>query len=122
MKVLLAGGDGDIVRMTSRILRRNSYEVSEAVGEAEAFRKLEDEEHELLIIDCDMGMACCLSLMQSARRSPAAPALLLLSDERSDEVPLLRAGADDWMLKPYQMDVLLARMKTLERHCMKRRI
>ncbi len=101
--------------MTGRLLRRSQYDVSAAIGHPEAVDMLHRSPWDLVIVDCDMDMADCNQLIRHVKQSPARPPLLLLSGNGEDEVPLLKAGADDWMKKPYQMNVLLARMDALLR-------
>ncbi len=111
MRVLLVGSDRQILQMTEKILRRNSYEATIAIGLEEALEALRDNALSLVILDTDIGLLHCRRIMEAARQLP----LLLISGDREEEVPLLRAGADDWMQKPYQMEVLLARMTALLR-------
>ncbi len=115
MKVLLIGCDRDIVEMTEKILRRNGYGVISAVGKEEALRCLCDRECDLVVMDCDMAEPDRDRLIVTVKGMPDAPLLLAISGDREDEIPLLTAGADDWVGKPYQMDVLLARMAVLLR-------
>lgn len=121
MKVLWIGSDREIVHMTVKILRRNRYNALPALGRDEAAALLVQNVFDLVVLDREMREDDCLNLMQLVKRGTAPPRLLLISPNREDEVPLLEAGADDWIQKPYQMNVLLARMAALlrQRHLKK---
>ncbi len=115
MRILFIGDDREILQMVSRILRRSGYTVTQALGSGEAQERLRETVFDLVILDCDMKESQRSGLIQGAKKSPGAPALLLISGNREEEVQLLKAGADDWIQKPYQMEVLLARMAVLLR-------
>ncbi len=115
MRVLLIGSDREILHMTERILRRNDCDASAAAGWEEAGEWLLREPFDLVLLDWDMGSPAPGDMLRSIREAPGKPKLLLISGDRADEVPLLEAGADDWIQKPYPMKVLLARMAALLR-------
>ena len=115
MKILFIGSDREIVYMTSKILKRNQYDVSVAVGHSEALNILGCDSFDLVVFDCDMGVAERNSIIHQVKQQTDPPQLLVISENREDEIILPEAGADDWVQKPYQMKVLLARMAALLR-------
>ena len=115
MRVLYIGDDRELAEMTGRLLRRNRYETDVAVGIEEARRVLDGGDYRLIVMDCDRDAEYLSSICQGFRLQKPASHLLVLTGNQEDEVSLLRAGADDWLKKPYRFDVLLARMSALLR-------
>ncbi len=114
MNILLIGSDPEILYLTAKILRRNRYEVTVAVGKAQALQLPVDTD--LVLFDCEMSSTDRDEIIHAVKASSPTPSLLLISSSREDEIPALLAGADDWVQKPYPMDVLFARMAALLRH------
>ena len=115
MRVLYIGDDRELAEMTGRLFRRNRYETDVAVGIEEARRVLDNGDYRLVVMDCDRDAAYLASICRELRLRESAYDLLVLTGNQEDEVSLLRAGADDWLKKPYRFDVLLARMSALLR-------
>ena len=115
MRVLYIGDDRELAEMTGRLFRRNRYETDVAVGIEEARRVLDDGDYRLVVMDCDRDAEYLSSICRELRLRESASDLLVLTGNQEDEVSLLRAGADDWLKKPYRFDVLLARMSALLR-------
>ena len=115
MRVLYIGDDRELADMTGRLFRRNQYETDVAVGIEEARRVLDGGDYRLIVMDCDRDAAYLSSVCRELRLQNPTSYLLVLTGNQEDEVSLLRAGADDWLKKPYRFDVLLARMSALLR-------
>ncbi len=114
LRVLLIGSDREIVHMTGKILRRNGYDVQTAVGPQEALALLRSQPFDLVVLDRDMRQSDCVKLIQRVKEQPVPSPLLVISGEREDEILFLNTGADDWIQKPYQMNVLLRRNQPRE--------
>ena len=115
MRVLYIGDDRELAEMTGRLFRRYRYETDVAVGIEEARRVLDDGDYRLVVMDCDRDAEYLSAICREFRLRESASHLLVLTGNQEDEVSLLRAGADDWLKKPYRFDVLLARMSALLR-------
>ncbi len=115
MQVLYIGSEGKIVQMTCRILARGGFPAVGAIGSREGCYLLGRRIFDLVILECDLRKGELENLIGSVKALAKAPKLILISSDPEDEVPLLRSGADDWLRKPYQMEVLLARMAALLR-------
>ena len=115
MRVLYIGDDRELAEMTGRLFRRYRYETDVAVGIEEARRVLDDGDYRLVVMDCDRDAKYLSAICREFRLRESASHLLVLTGNQEDEVSLLRAGADDWLKKPYRFDVLLARMSALLR-------
>jgi two-component system response regulator MprA len=115
--VLVADDDSPIRRMLVRTLEAEGYEVVAAAGGGEALAAVEGAAPDLLVLDVAMpgvdGLAVCRRLRA---RGLALPILLLTArDAVQDRVAGLDAGADDYLVKPFATEELLARARALLR-------
>jgi two-component system OmpR family response regulator len=115
--VLVAEDDGGLRSVLERGLRESGY-VVDAVGDGElALRYLETYEYEVAIVDWRMPTLSGLELVQRLRRRGSALPMLMLTarDTAADRVVGLDAGADDYLVKPFDFSELLARVRALQR-------
>src|SRR2546421_2895669 len=115
--VLVVDDDGPILRMLERTLRADGYEVTAASGGGEALAAVERSVPDLVILDVAMpgvdGLAVCRRLRG---KGLALPILLLTARDAVDaRVAGLDAGADDYVVKPFAAEELLARVRALLR-------
>jgi two-component system response regulator MprA len=115
--VLVVDDDGPILRMLERTLSAEGYDVTAAAGGGEALAAVERSVPDLVILDIAMpgvdGLAVCRRLR---RKGLALPILLLTArDAIEDRVAGLDAGADDYLVKPFAAEELLARVRALHR-------
>lgn len=115
--ILVVDDDVPIRRMLDRALRAQGYEVETAADGGEALLAVERSAPDLLVLDIAMegldGLAVCRRLRQ---KGLALPVLLLTArDSVPDRVAGLDAGADDYLVKPFATDELLARVRALLR-------
>ncbi len=112
--MLLVGSDRELTRLTGKILRRSDYDIRCALSLEEAEAALEAEAFALVILDYELDEPRRKQMLADIKQH-GRPRILCISGSPEDEVPYLNAGADDWIKKPYHMDVLLARMAALLR-------
>jgi len=115
--VLVVDDDAPIRRMLERTLRAEGYDVAGAANGGEALAAVERSVPDLIILDVAMpgldGLAVCRRLRA---RGLALPILLLTArDAVTDRVEGLDAGADDYLVKPFAAEELLARVRALQR-------
>ena len=117
MRLLLADDDRAIRESLARVLGLEGYEVAEVADGIEALARLRDEPAELVVLDVMMpgidGLAVCRVLREQGDRTPVL--MLTARVETADRVAGLDAGADDYLVKPFEVDELLARLRALTR-------
>lgn len=115
-RILVADDDFSIVNIVTATLKQNGYVVS-AVHDGEAACCLVETFHPHLII-MDVMMPHCNGIVATLniRKTHNIPILMLSAKaEGSDRVLGLEAGADDYLIKPFYQQELLARVKALLR-------
>jgi DNA-binding response OmpR family regulator len=115
--VLVAEDDKALRESLVRVLRFEGYEV-EAVGDgAKALEAVDARVPDAVVLDVMMpvvdGLAACRRLREHHRLLPIL--MLTARHEVADRVAGLDAGADDYLVKPFALDELLARLRALMR-------
>jgi two-component system response regulator MprA len=115
--VLVAEDDRSVRESLVRVLKFEGYGVT-AVGDgAQALEAFAEREPDVVVLDVMMpfvdGLTVCRRLRERSRTLPIL--LLTARHEVSDRVAGLDAGADDYLLKPFALDELLARLRALLR-------
>jgi two-component system response regulator MprA len=116
-RILVAEDDQRLRESVERVLIFEGYAVGFAVDGIEALSVVADEHPDLLILDVMMpnldGLSVCRRLRSAGDRTPVL--MLTARHEIGDRVAGLDAGADDYLVKPYSLDELLARVRALLR-------
>ncbi len=116
VRVLVVDDEPLIVQMLSIALSYEKFEVSIARNGLEAIQQASTTKPDLVILDWMMpgldGLEVCRRL-----RSAGSVGILMLTarGEDEDQVTGLESGADDYLIKPFTLPVLLARMKAILR-------
>src|SRR5437016_12146018 len=115
--ILVVDDDPPIRRMLERTLSAEGYRVEAAADGGAALAAIERSVPDLLVLDVSMPGLDGLAVARRARsRGLATPILLLTArDSVSDRVDGLDAGADDYLVKPFATEELLARIRALLR-------
>jgi DNA-binding response OmpR family regulator len=96
--------------------RRGGYAVRTAMNLAEARQRIKESVPDLIVLDIMLPDGNGLEFLRNLRGDSDIPVLLLTAlGESSDVVAGLRAGGDDYLAKPYDNEVLLARIELLLR-------
>lgn len=116
-RVLLAEDDRGVRESLERALRYEGFEVVTAADGRRALELARTEVPDLLVLDVMMPEVDGLEVARRLRaRKDRVPILMLTArTEVSDRVAGLEAGADDYLIKPFALDELLARMRALLR-------
>lgn len=117
MKILLAEDDAKLLRHLAAGLREAGHTVDCAQDGAEARWTAENGEHDVLVLDIMMPELDGITLVRGLRRrGMTAPVIFITArGEVRDRVAGLDAGADDYLVKPFSLDELLARLRALGR-------
>jgi len=118
MDILLVEDNEDIQRVNKKMLeRRSGYNVRLAMNLAEARKQINTAEPDLMVLDILLPDGNGLDFLKELRTQPHYIPVMLLSvlGKSSDIVNGLQAGADDYMAKPYENAVMLARIDSLLR-------
>ncbi|MFL6019703.1 MAG: response regulator transcription factor [Gaiellaceae bacterium] len=119
MKVFVVDDDAAVRESLGRALRLEGYDVDLAADGAEALERLESDGAgvDLVVLDVLMpnvdGLEVCRRIRRSGSRLPVL--MLTARDEVADRVAGLDAGADDYVVKPFALAELLARVRALLR-------
>lgn len=115
-RILLVEDDERLAELTAEYLRKNDFEVShEARGDSAEARIL-SERPDLVVLDVMLPGKDGFEVCRSVRpRYPGVILMLTARDEDLDQILGLELGADDYIGKPVQPRVLLARIKALLR-------
>ncbi|KNB49259.1 response regulator transcription factor [Streptomyces caatingaensis] len=115
--LLVVDDDPDVREAVADSLRVEGYEVRTAKDGLEALEALAEEQPAALVLDLAMpvldGLSVCRRLRDLGDRTPVL--VLTARDAVSDRVAGLDAGADDYLVKPFALDELLARLRALLR-------
>lgn len=117
-KILLVVEDNaDIRDANRRMLELNGYAVMTAGGVEEARRAAAERRPDLAVLDIMLPDGSGLDLCGELRGRYAGVPILFLTvlGENSDVLAGLRSGGDDYLTKPYDYDILLARIEALLR-------
>jgi two-component system, OmpR family, response regulator MprA len=118
MKILVVDDERAVRDSLRRALELQGYEVELAGGGAEALELLaENGKPDVIVLDILMPGMDGLEVCRQLRRSGSAVPVLMLTarDAVGDRVEGLDAGADDYVVKPFALEELLARIRALLR-------
>ena len=112
-KILVAEDSLSQRMMISRHLRNWEYDVLEAADGVEAFTAFRQQSPAIIITDLDMPEMNGFQLIEQIRRQEIARTYIIVlsaSDDKSSVVSALALGADDYLVKPFAVGELLARV------------
>ena len=117
MRVLVVDDEPALRDAVGRALRLAGYETRVAAGGAEALIAIGDEPPDVLVLDVLMPEVDGLEVCRRLRRDGSRLPILILTARESvaDRVAGLDAGADDYLVKPFALEELLARLRALLR-------
>lgn len=112
MRVLVVDDDPEIVSLLKRGLAYEGYRVDTASDGAEALAKAREHEPDLVILDIMMPGIDGIEVSKRLRQASDVPILMLTARATvADRVAGLNSGADDYLVKPFAFDELLARVR-----------
>jgi two-component system, OmpR family, response regulator len=117
MRLLLVEDDVKLVRALARGLEREGYHVDVAPSAEDGLVQVARHDYEAVVLDVMLPGADGFSMCQSLRRTDRwVPVLMLTArSDIGDRIRGLDAGADDYLVKPFDFGELLARLRALIR-------
>jgi DNA-binding response OmpR family regulator len=117
MNLMIVEDDPRLHDLLVRVLSDEAHVVARARTLAEARLVLRERRHEVLVLDRMLPDGDGLELCDEIRRAGDLTPILMLTarGEIDDRVKGLRAGADDYLVKPFEIEELLARIDALAR-------
>jgi len=117
MRILIIEDENDIRQRVAQQLRTLEYMVDETGEGEEGLFFAEEYPIDLAVIDLGLPGMSGLEVIRKLRSDGKTLPILILTarDRWQDKVKGLEAGADDYLVKPFQMEELLARIKALLR-------
>lgn len=117
MRVLIVEDERKISAYVKRGLEESGYAVDAAYTGREALDWAESAPYDVIVLDILLpemdGLSVCRELRQKKNRTPIL--MLTARDSIDDRVAGLDAGADDYLVKPFAIKELLARLRALSR-------
>ncbi|MEH2116913.1 two-component system response regulator RppA [Nostoc sp.] len=117
MRILLVDDEVELTQPLSRLLTREGYIVDAAYDGTSGSEHAQVTSYDLLILDWMLPGKTGLEICQELRRQGKTTPVLFLTakDTLDDRVQGLDAGADDYLVKPFELRELLARVRALLR-------
>jgi two-component system, OmpR family, response regulator len=116
MRVLVVEDEPDLLRVVSQALREAGYAVDEAAEGEDGLYKATNWEYDALVLDLMLPRLDGLELLRRLRQTRKTPVLILTArDTIRDRVRGLDSGADDYLVKPFDLVELQARLRALIR-------
>ncbi len=114
--ILVADDDPQLLRLMTRNLQLEGYEVLAASDGQQALEQIEASTPDLVLLDVMMPRLDGFSVCQRVREFSAVPIIIVTARGQDlDKVRGLDLGADDYLTKPFNVDELLARVRAVLR-------
>lgn len=115
-RILIIEDDEEILRVLNRVLTYEGYLVDTALTGKAGLLLASEQRPDLVILDLMLPNIDGLEVCRRLQKLGNQPILILTAkDSLEDQVKGLDSGADDYMVKPFEMDELLARIRALLR-------
>lgn len=122
--ILIVEDDNDISQMLRELLQQEGYAIKQAYAGTEALFYLEKECPKAVILDLMLPGISGEELLSKIKTAYPQTAVIVVSakEELQTRISILRAGADDYITKPFDTDELLARLEAVLRRSAKEQI
>lgn len=116
MRVLVVEDEPDLLASLLKAVREDGYAADGAADGEEGLFKAESSEYDAILLDVMLPRMNGWDVLRKLRASRKTPVLMLTArDAIQDRVRGLDTGADDYLVKPFDLDELLARLRALIR-------
>lgn len=115
MKILIADDEQNIRESISKFLKLENYEIALAANGMSTKRALEEEVFDLVILDLKMPGMTGLELLEWMQKEGQTPPVIMISayGEIKDAVNAMKLGAQDYLVKPFDPEELLIKIKRI---------
>lgn len=116
-KILIIEDDFMIAESTETLLKLHQFEVCWVNNGIEGLKQLQQQAYDIVLLDLGLPMMDGMLVLKNIRQKfPDLPVLIISArDQLQNRVDGLNQGADDYLIKPYEFDELLARIHALIR-------
>jgi len=116
MRLLVVEDEADLLASLAKALREEGYAVDTAADGEDGLYKTQSLDYDAVVLDVMLPRLDGWQLLDRLRESKKTPVLMLTArDAPPDRVRGLDGGADDYVVKPFDLDELLARLRALIR-------
>ena len=116
VRILVVEDEADLRHAIAQSLREQDYAVDEAGDGAEGLYKAEVWDYDAIVLDWMLPKLDGMSLLQKLRKTKKTPVLILTArDSIQDRIRGLDFGGDDYLVKPFDLNELQARLRALIR-------
>jgi len=116
MRLLIVEDEPDLLKSLARALREEGYAVDTAEDGEDGLYKANSTDYDAIVLDGMLPVMDGWELLRELRKTRQTPVLMLTARDRSaDRVRGLDTGADDYVVKPFDLAELLARLRALIR-------
>ena len=116
MRILVVEDEPDLLQGLARALRDEGYAVDTADNGEDGLFSAENNEYDAIVLDVMLPKLDGWQILAKLRKSKKTPVLMLTArDQSRDRVRGLDTGADDYVVKPFDLPELLARLRALIR-------
>jgi response regulator arlR len=117
MKILVVEDERDLNRIITKHLKKNNYSVDSCFNGQEALDFISYSEYDLIITDIMMPNVNGYEFIDKLRTNKNNTPVIMLTakDTLEDKIVGLDSGADDYIVKPFEFEELLARIRVLMR-------
>jgi two-component system, OmpR family, response regulator len=116
MRILIVEDEPDLLRSLAQALREEGYAVDSANNGEDGLFNAESYDYDAIVLDVMLPKLDGWELLKRLRKTKKTPVLMLTArDQSRDRVRGLDTGADDYVVKPFDLSELFARLRALIR-------
>ncbi|WP_225047850.1 response regulator transcription factor [Lacticaseibacillus kribbianus] len=116
VKIMLIEDEGTVAELLAKALRKWQFEVQVVTDFTTIERQVADRRPELILLDINLPVYDGFYWMQKIRDFSQVPVIFISSrDADADQIMAMNLGGDDYIQKPFDMDVLIAKVNAMLR-------
>jgi two-component system OmpR family response regulator len=116
MRILIVEDEPDLLASLTQALREEGYAVDTAANGDDGFFSAEGTDYDAIVLDVMLPGLDGWEILRRLRKTKSTPVLMLTArDQTRDRVKGLDTGADDYLVKPFDLEELFARLRAIIR-------